>query len=158
MRRLFDLPSRTSVDLRFALGISPEETDDLRKLSRHGWTLLDPRSVAGTPASYRRFVRGSLAELAVAKSGYVDSNSGWFSDRSACYLAAGRPVVAQDTGWSSHLPAGAGLHSFADAEGAAAALDAVMSDYPGHSAAAHQLARDHLDARLVLPRLLEQVL
>ncbi len=156
-RRLLALPARSPLPLQLALGISPSETADRAALDRHGWCLLDPREVAGTPEDYRRFVRGSTAELGIAKSGYVDARTGWFSDRSACYLAAGRPVVAQETGWSSWLPAGAGLHAYDDVDGAAAALELVAADPVGQGRAAQELAREHLDARRVLGELLEAV-
>jgi len=156
-RRLLDLPARSPLPLRPALGIDPSETTDLAALDRHGWQLLDPRVVAATPDDYRSFVRSSAAEVGIAKSGYVDARTGWFSDRSACYLAAGRPVVAQDTGWSSRLPAGAGLHAYDDVDGAAAALELVAGDPAGQGRAAQALAREHLDARRVLSGLLEDL-
>jgi hypothetical protein len=156
-RRLLTLASRSPLPLRLALGISPDETADLVALREHGWRLEDPYRVAGSPSDYRSFVRGSTAELGIAKSGYVDARTGWFSDRSACYLAAGRPVVAQETGWSAVLPSGAGLHAYADVDGAAAALEAVLADPVGQAQAAHAVARDHLDARKVVGRLLEAV-
>ena len=156
-RRLLELPSRSPLPVRLALGISPQESADLAALREHGWQLADPCLLAGTPADYRSFVRGSTAELGIAKSGYVDARTGWFSDRSACYLAAGRPVVAQETGWSDVLPSGAGLHAYDDVAGAAAALEAVLADPVGQSQAAHAVARDHLDAHKVLGRLLEAV-
>ena len=157
VRRLWDLPGRSPLPLQLALGISPEETKDLAALDEHGWQRLDPQQVAASPQDYRAFVRGSAAELSIAKSGYVSSRSGWFSDRSACYLAAGRPVVAQDTGWSAVLPSGAGLLAYSDVDSAGAALEQVAAGHARHSRAAHEWAREHLDARLVLGRLLEQV-
>jgi len=109
LRELFELPRRSPARFEPALGIHPGEVDDLRALHENGWALLDPHAVAGSPADYASFLRGSRAELGVAKSGYVNSRSGWFSDRSACYLASGRPVVAQDTGFGEALPVGEGL-------------------------------------------------
>jgi hypothetical protein len=156
-RRLLEVPARSPLPVRFALGISDRETADLELLDRAGWTLVDPAVVAGTPDDYRSFVRGSAVELGIAKSGYVAARTGWFSDRSACYLAAGRPVVAQDTGWSGALPTGDGLHAYDDADGAVAALEHVVASPARASAAACELARAHLDARLVLGRLLEAV-
>src|SRR5262249_39444878 len=138
-----------------ALGIDPREVSDLAALHAHRWRLLDPGRVAATPAAYREFVRGSKAELCVAKSGYVASSSGWFSDRSACYLATGRPVVAQRTGFERGLPTGAGLLAFADAQEAAAAIEDVAARPTQHAAAARELAEAHLDARRVLGRLLD---
>ncbi len=157
LRELVDLPRRSHARFELALGIHPDEVDDLRALRENGWRLLDPAAVAATPAAYAGFVRGSKAELSVAKSGYVASRSGWFSDRSAAYLASGRPVVAQDTGFGCSLPLGEGLLAFADTEGAAAAVAEVESDLPRHGRAARELAEGHLDARKVLPRLLERL-
>jgi len=157
LRPLFDLPRRTAARFELALGIHPEEVDDLGALRRNGWGLLDPYEVAGTPGDYAAFVRGSKAELGVAKSGYVASRSGWFSDRSAAYLASGRPVAAQETGFGETLPVGEGLLAFATVEEAAAAVAEIESDYRRHAATARALAEEHLDSRKVLPRLLERL-
>ena len=155
LRRLIDLPRRTEAQIELALGIHPDERRDLEALQANGWILRDPDRVAATPAAYAEFVRASKAELGVAKLGYVASRSGWFSDRSAAYLATGRPVVAQDTGFGELLPVGEGLLPFSTAEEAAAAIAAVEAGYERHAAAARALAEEHLDARRVLPRLLE---
>lgn len=155
MRGLFELPRRSAASFQLALGIHPDERDDLKALRANGWDLLDPLDVAGSPARYAEFVRGSKAELSVAKSGYVVSRSGWFSDRSACYLASGRPVVAQETGFSDFLPVGEGLMVFTTTAEAADAVAAVEADPARHARAARALAEEHLDARKVLPRLLE---
>jgi hypothetical protein len=157
LRELVELPQRSGARFELALGIHPDEVDDLRALRANGWGLLDPAEVAATPAAYVGFVRGSKAELSVAKSGYVTSRSGWFSDRSAAYLASGRPVVAQDTGFADSLPVGEGLLAFADTAEAAAAVAEVESDLSRHGRAARELAEGHLDARKVLPRLLERL-
>jgi len=157
LRELIELPRRCDSRFELALGIHSEETTDLIALSTNGWHLLDPYEVAGGPRGYAEFVRGSKAELAVAKSGYVASRSGWFSDRSACYLASGRPVVAQETGFSDFLPTGDGLLAFAATADAADAIGAVEDDLPGHAAAARELAEQHLDARKVLSHLLERL-
>jgi hypothetical protein len=154
LRPLMDLPTRTRTRLELALSIHHTEPD-LPVLRGSGWTLLDPRRVAGTPASYRRFVRGSRAEIGIAKSGYIASRSGWFSDRSACYLASGRPVLAQDTGFT--LPAGEGLLRFDSQDEALAGLEAIQRDYPRHRAAARALAEQYLDSDRVLTRLLDRV-
>lgn len=157
LRELIDLPRRTGARFELALGIHPDETADLEALRANGWELLDPLRVAGTPSAYASFVRESKAELCVAKSGYVVSRSGWFSDRSACYLASGRPVVAQETGFSGFLPVGDGLLSFSTTGGAAEAVERVSRDWRRHSSAARAVAVEHLDARRVLPRLLERL-
>jgi hypothetical protein len=156
-RQLFDLPRRAAARFEMALGIHPEEVEDLRALHENGWDLLDPYEVAGSPGAYAGFVRESKAELGVAKSGYVNSRSGWFSDRSAAYLASGRPVVAQDTGFGDALPTGEGLLAFTDSEKAAAAVAEIEGDYGRHSRAARAIAEQHLDSRQVLPRLLERL-
>jgi len=113
--------------------------------------------VAGTPELYSRYIRRSFAELGVAKSGYVNSRSGWFSDRSACYLASGRPVVAEETGFGEVLPLGEGLLSFATVAEAAAAVEAVRSRPGVHQARARELAEDLFDARKVLSKLLAKL-
>src|SRR5581483_453878 len=98
-RELMELPRRGSARFEVALGIHPDERRDIEALEAHGWQLIDPMTVAPTPDRYREFVQGSKAEIGIAKGGYVASRCGWFSDRSAAYLASGRPVVAQDTGF-----------------------------------------------------------
>jgi hypothetical protein len=157
LRGLFELPRRSRARFELALGIHPDEADDLRALRENGWGLLDPYAVAGNPADYAAFVRGSKAELGVAKSGYVNSCSGWFSDRSAGYLASGRPVLAQDTGFGESLPVGEGLLAFGAVEEAVAGVAEIEASYPRHAAAARELAEAHLDSRKLLPRLLEQL-
>jgi hypothetical protein len=154
-RELIRLPELSNVQVLLALGIDPAEEDDLAALRRHGWQLTDPARVASTPSAYRNFVQGSLLELGIAKRGYVTSNSGWFSDRSVCYLASGRPVVAQDTGFSAWLPTGEGLLSYRTAEEAAAALDEVARDYERHRLAARRLAEEMFDSDRVLQEVLE---
>ncbi len=153
-RRLIDLPRRTAARFEPALAIDPGEPDDLAALAECGWHLVDPAAVAGSPQAYRRFIQGSRGELAVAKSGYVESRCGWFSDRSACYLASGRPVIAQETGFSDVLPVGAGLFAFESADDVARALEELERDYEGHRRAARSLAEERFASDLVLRRLL----
>jgi len=157
LRKLVALPEQTSERLCLALAIHRDEEDDLIALRRHGWALTDPREVAGSPQRYAAFVRGSKGELGIAKEGYVESRCGWFSDRSACYLASGRPVVAQNTGFSRHLPVGEGLIPFSSTEEAATAIETVAGDYGRHAKAARALAESVFDSRTVLKRLLERV-
>ena len=107
---------------------------------------------------YQQFVQGSKAELAIAKSGYVLSRCGWFSDRSVCYLASGRPVIAHDTGFASRLPTGAGLFGFATTDDILAAIDAINADYPRHCRQAREIAENHFDSRRVLPPLIDAIL
>jgi len=157
LRGLIDLPRRSDSRFDLALGIHPDEVDDLQALRENGWNLLDPYDVAGSPGDYAAFVRGSSAELCIAKSGYVNSRSGWFSDRSACYLASGRPVVALGTGFEGRLPVGEGLLSFATTSEAAAAVAEVVSNPIRHARAARELAAEHFASGKVLPPLLERI-
>ncbi|MEO5575419.1 MAG: hypothetical protein ABIR67_12280, partial [Gaiellaceae bacterium] len=154
MRGLLGLAALSDNDFLLALGIDPGEDDDLIALERHGWTLVDPDVVAGTPSDYRSFVQGSWAEFGVAKLGYVVSRCGWFSDRSVCYLASGRPVVAQDTGFPEWLPIGEGLLAYSTTEEAAGAFEEIAIDYPRHRRAARELAEDVFASDRVLTRLL----
>jgi hypothetical protein len=157
MRDLMTVAARAKAPFLLALDIHPGETPDLEALDRNGWQIVDPATVSADPDAYRDFIAGSLAEFGVAKSGYVLSRCGWFSDRSACYLASGKPVVAQDTGFGRYLPTGAGLLSFAGEAEAVAAVDEVCADVPRHAAAAREIAQEHLDSRLVLTRLIERI-
>jgi hypothetical protein len=156
-RRFMALPQRTRARLRPALAIHPAEVNDLAALRDHAWELVDPVVVAGTPDAYREFIRGSKGELAIAKSGYVQSRCGWFSDRSVCYLASGRPVVAQDTGFRHSLPTGEGLFAFDTLDEAVDGIERASADYGRHSRRAREIAECHFEAAGVLGRLLEQV-
>jgi hypothetical protein len=154
LRPLFNLPARTGAAFELALGIHPTEERDLAELAAHGWRLVDPDRVAGSPARYRRYIQESWAEFGLAKSGYVAGRTGWFADRSVCYLASGRPVVAQDTGFDAVLPTGHGLFRFQTAEDVAEAYQALRSDYKHHARAALAIAEGYFDSRRVLPQLL----
>jgi hypothetical protein len=156
LRPLMDLPQRTRHEFALALTIHPSEPD-VSALHTHRWRLLDPQQAAGTPARYRQFVRGSHAEFGIAKSGYVASRSGWFSDRSACYLACGRPVLAHDTGFDVALPTGEGLFSFSNATDVIAGIDKIEGDYARHRKGARTLAETYFDSDRVLTRLLDRV-
>lgn len=154
-RRFMELPGRLDDRLVPALAIHPDERKDRAAFDEYGWSIVDPAEVAATPASYRQFVRSSVGEFAVAKEGYVVSRSGWFSDRSACYLAAGRPVVAQDTGWTEHLPVTEGLLAFETTQEAADAMQRVRRDYQRHRRAARQIAEDRFDSARIISDLME---
>jgi hypothetical protein len=153
-RRFAALPRLSSATFAVALAIDEADAADREHLLESGWNLVDPRAVAGDPEAYRRYIQGSGAEFTVAKSMYVDTNSGWFSDRSACYLASGRPVLAQETGFSRVLPTGEGLLTFRTVEEAAAGVDVIERDYQRHANAARALAEDHFDSDQVLTKLL----
>jgi hypothetical protein len=155
IRKFIDLPTRTTERIMPAIAIHPGETQDLAALHDHGWHLLDPSVVASTPQAYQRFITDSKAELGIAKSGYVESRCGWFSDRSICYLASGRPVIAQDTAFSAWLPAGSGVFAFSDMDTLLSAIDSMNSGYRNHCDAARELANSYFDSRRVLSRLLQ---
>jgi hypothetical protein len=157
LRRFMALPTRTRERFLLALAIDPGEVKDLAALAANGWSLADPRRVASTPGDYRRFIQGSKGEFGIAKSGYVAARCGWFSDRSACYLASGRPVLAQETGFSRFLPVGEGLFAFQTAEDVLAGIEAMNRDYARHARAARALAEEYFDSDRVLGRLLQQV-
>jgi hypothetical protein len=156
-RKFAELPRRVSPPLEIALDIDDADERDVELLRTAGWTLRDPRDVAADPWRYRDYVQGSSAELMVAKNMYVRSRSGWFSDRSICYLASGRPVLAQETGFSKHHPAGEGLLAFSTLDEAAEGVNRIAADYEAHARAARTLAEEHFDSDRVLRRLLEKV-
>ena len=152
--RVVDLPRRVSAPLELAANIHPEETADLSLLRDHGWLLADPAVVARTPDDFRRYVQGSRGEFGCAKPSYVRTRPGWVSDRTVCYLASGRPCVAEDTGAARHLPASAGLRFFATTEEAADAIAAIEADYTAAARAARALAEEVFSTSVVLPGLL----
>jgi hypothetical protein len=154
-RRLTDLPGRIEDPVAIALDIDPEDKADSDALRNASWQLLDPFEVAGDPTSYREFIQGSKAELSVAKNVYVRSRCGWFSDRSACYLASGRPVLAQDTGYSENLPTDEGLIPFTTLDEAVAGAREIRQDWQTHSRAAREIAGEHFDSNKVLERMLD---
>lgn len=157
LRQLITLPTRTSERFLLALAIHPDETKDLEALDRHGWDLIDPAEVSSTPSSYWSFVQGSKAEFGLVQQGCVVAPCGWFSDRSVCYLASGRPVLLQDTGFGRWLPTGEGLFAFEDEKDALGAIEELNRDYPRHARAARALAEEYFDSDKVLTRVLEQV-
>lgn len=119
--------------------------------------LRDPVMYTGNPHSYREFIQRSRGEFSVAKNGYVVSNSGWVSDRIACYLASGKPVLVQSTGFEASLPIGEGLFTFSTIEGAVAGFEAINTRYPAHCHAARQLAEQYFDSDRILSFILEKV-
>ena len=153
MMRFLDLPARAGVPLELAVGgVPPRE-----QLAAHGWRVVDAWPCSTTMDVYQDYLRRSRGEWSVAKQVYVVLRSGWFSTRSAAYLASGRPVVVQDTGWSAHYPTGDGLFAFSTLDEAAAGLAAIESDYARHSAAARAVAERELEAGRVLAQLLRDV-
>jgi hypothetical protein len=152
--RIETLPGLVDVELEIATGGVRPPVERWRSL---GWSLVDSQAVSRTAESYRSYVQGSRGEFSVAKNIYVATGSGWFSCRSACYLAAGRPVVLQDTGFSETIPEGKGLLAFRDLDEAVRAVEAVEADYDAHSEAARDIARQHLDSDVVLGDMLGRV-
>ena len=147
--KFIELPSRTPQ--RFELAINGPR----QLLGRYGWETVDAMTVSRTPWEYRDFIHGSKAEFGVAKHTYVVNRSGWFSDRTECYLASGRPALVQDTGWTAHLPSGDGLLSFSSFDEALEGIDRINGDYERHARRAREIAREHFDASRVLPKFLE---
>jgi hypothetical protein len=152
----FSLPRVTGEALELAVGAA--EPGVRERLAQGGWRLADPLQVSRDPWTFQEYVRASRAEFSIAKHGYVSTRCGWFSDRSAAYLASGRPVVLQDTGFSDNFPCGEGLLAFRSPAEAAMAIRRLNSDYSAHCRAARALAEEYFDARRVLGRLLERSL
>lgn len=147
--KYIDLPSRTSQPFELAIN-GPQKL-----LREHGWATVAAMDVSRSLDDYRAFIQQSKAEFGIAKHTYVHHRSGWFSDRTECYLASGRPALVQDTGWSAHLPSGEGLLGFSTPEEALAGIDRINSDYASHARRAREIATEHFDAVRVLRRLLE---
>jgi hypothetical protein len=156
-RRFADLPQRSSETFRLALDIDAGDEADRDRLMQAGWKLINPRTVAGDPFAYREFIQSSSIELCIAKEMYVATRSGWFSDRSACYLASGKPVLAQDTGFGDALPTGQGLLTFTALEEAISNVEKLRRDRRHHGHAARRLAEEYLAADRVIRRLLNRI-
>ena len=156
-RRFAALPRRAAVPFEVALDIHPAEADDLDNLREHGWNVVDPLSVAHDTDAFRSYVRGSGAEFSVAQGVYADTRSGWISDRTAHYLAAGRPAVVQETGLPADYRAEGGLLTFAEMDEAIAAVERVVGSYDEQSTAARRFAERSFDSDRVLTRMLEAV-
>jgi hypothetical protein len=156
--RFLDLPGAVRpATLEVALTAGKTRRPPRELLAHRGWRVVAATAACPDPQSYRRYLQGSAAEWSVAKHGYVLGASGWFSDRSACYLAAGRPVVVQDTGLRD-VPTGTGVLTFSDRDGAAAAMQSVQADYPRHAAAARAIAAEHFGADRVLGALVAEAM
>jgi hypothetical protein len=153
-RKFIDLPRLAGEALEIALNIDRDDPD-LTYLQTHGWRVEQPDLVE-TPAKYKAYVAGSVGEFSCAKGGYVGTRCGWFSDRSACYLAAGRPVILQSTGFEDLLANGKGLLAVTTAGEAAEAIRAVRRDYAMHSAAAREVAQGFFSSDKILAGLLAE--
>jgi hypothetical protein len=152
--KLLDVPRRAGVTIELALALDDDATIDL--LRRSGFGVTQALALSREPEAYRSFITDSGAEFTAAKDQNVRLRSGWFSDRTATYLATGRPAVVQDTGFDVALPVGEGLLAFRTPDEAVAALRRVAGDYERHSRAAHAIAREHFRAETVLEALLQR--
>jgi hypothetical protein len=158
-RRFLDLPRQVAPTiLEIAVNAGKIRRTPRALLEHKGWHVVDPEVVCPDLDSYRRYIESSKAEWSVAKNGYVVGQPGWFSCRSACYLAAGRPVIVQDTGFAAVLPVGAGLLTFTTMAEAVAAIQDVETNYGRHAEAARAIAEEYFDADKVLTRLLDEAL
>jgi hypothetical protein len=155
--RFLTVPLKANQRIELALCMGQHDFEDLGLLDGHNWRVRDSFSYVGDPRSYQEFIQNSRAEFSVAKRGYVKSNSGWISDRTACYLASGKPAIVQSTGFEWRLPAGKGLLTFRTIDEAVAAIESVKCDYLGHARAARELAEAHFDSNIVLGSILERV-
>jgi hypothetical protein len=169
--KMLELPQRVAVPVELATNLSATEKQEVPEgeqvpawgagsardlLVAHGWRVVDA-SFTADPFVYREYVRASRAEFSVARDMHVRLRSGWFSERDACYLAAGRPVVAQDTGFGDVLPTGEGLLAWTTLDEAVAAIEEVESDYARHARAARELAQEYFAAEKVLSKMLEDL-
>ena len=156
-RKFIELPRRCSAAFEMALHIHPAEVNDLELLRSHGWSLVDPQQVAGSAALYRQYIGQSKAELMIPKQMYVETHSGLLSDRSAYYLASGKPVLARDTGLASWYRTGAGLLTFQTLEEAISGVAEIENNYVAHSRAARALAEEYFESDRVLRQLLSDL-
>ena len=156
-RKLIDLPRLSGHKFEIALQIHPADHKDLKALLANGWSIMDPVHAAGSSADFQRYVQTSGAEFSVAQGIYVETNSGWFSDRTVRYLASGKPVLVQDTGLSNSYPLGHGLLTFRNLDEAIEGANRIDQDYQQHCKAARQIAEDYFDAKKVIPAMIEKI-
>jgi hypothetical protein len=156
-RKFVDLPTRTHQRFRAAIEIDEADSPDAALLRSTGWELQDPMEAARDPSHYRRYIQSAWAEFLVAKGIYVGTGSGWVSDRSVCFLASGKPVLAQETGLSANYPTGDGLVTFANLDEACEGAARIVADYRYHSKRARELAEEYFDSRKVLTGILNRV-
>lgn len=152
--RFAELPRRVTQPLEIAMRRHRDDDPRVQLLRGNGWLLSEGSRISDLDA-YQAFIAGSRAEIGIAKNAYVKSRSGWLGDRAGHYLASGKPVLAQSTGFERHLPTGRGLLSFSTLDEAAAGIESINSDYEAHCRAARELAEEHLGYRHVLSRMLE---
>lgn len=149
-----DLPKRTSIPLALCIGGNRTPYDEVKA---DGWQTINAHEATITPSSYQNFIAKSFGEWSIAKNVYVDTRGGWFSCRTACYLAAGRPAIVQDTGWSRFVPNGEGLIAFTTMDETLAALNEVSANPQKHRDAAFAIAREYLAPDKVLPPMIDAI-
>jgi hypothetical protein len=153
--RIASIPAHSPACFEVAINVNgAAPLDQWRQL---GWSVIDAETISTSVNTYRTYIERSRGEFSVAKNIYVGTQCGWFSCRSVCYLAAGRPVVVQETGFSNAIPTGQGLFAFSTLNEAARAIATIEQDYPTHQAAARELARTYFDAHIVLSEILERI-
>lgn len=154
-----ELPSRLpDIDLEIAVNAGKTRHTPRERLAHNGWHVVDPGEVCPDLESYRSYIESSKAEWSTAKNGYIVGQTGWFSCRSACYLAAGRPVIVQDTGFGQVIPVGEGILAFSSMDEAIAAITEVEANYRRHALAAREIAEQYFDSDRVLDRLIEEAM
>jgi hypothetical protein len=155
-RKFIELPQRSAAEFEIALDIHPADGRDLDALRGHGWRVVDPRCRVPNPGAFDTYIAASDGEWSAAQGIYVATNSGWFSDRTVRYLAAGKPAVVQDTGFSRTLPVGDGLIAFRTLDEAVRGVDAIQSDPERHQRAARAIAREYFDSDEIVGQLLDE--
>jgi hypothetical protein len=156
-RKFMAVPTLSELGFEVALDVDAADGADVDRLRAHGWHVVDPKDAVPDPSAFRRYVQHSSAEFSVAQGIYVETQSGWFSDRTVRYLASGKPAVVQETGWSRNYPSGKGLLRFTTVAEAVDAANQIASDYAAHSRAAREIAEEFFDSDKVLTQLLETV-
>jgi hypothetical protein len=171
--KFIDLPRRVDQSIELATNLTGPRSSDARTgeavralrvdtdayllLTSRGWNLVNGPEFSTDPWTYRDYIRASRGEFTVARDLNVRLRSGWFSERSACYLAAGRPVITQDTGFGAVLPTGMGLFAFTNMDEILAAFEAIRSDYDRHSQAARAIAEEYFRAETVLSKVIDEL-
>jgi len=156
-RKYIALPKLTGRLFEAALDIAPSDAEDRESLEKNGWRLVNPRITSSDPWMYQAYIAGSNAEFMVAKNMYVETRGGWFSDRSICYLATGKPVVVQETGFNGRYPTGKGLLTFSSLEEAISCVRELSGNYRSHANAAREIAMEYFDSSKVLSRLVNKL-
>ena len=154
--KFVELPKRTGQEMEIALKIHPAYERDIRLFRENGWTFSDPQQF-GTLEEYRQYITSSRAEFSIANNRYVQFNTGWLSDRSARYLASGKPILVQSTGIEDRIPTGKGLLTFRTMEEAVLGIEAINSNYKAHCRAAREIAEEYFDGEKVLSNMLKQM-